>query len=105
MGSKLSFQDTGRQCGRIDVDIQLLQEIRQSRHDIVMAVSDEDGFYPVLVFEDITKIRDDIFDPQLFRGIWVLDSTVYNENVFVDLEDIHILTVFAETAESHDTRF
>ena len=90
--------DVCRQISSIHRNIDLLQQIRQSRYDIIMRMRDKNPFDPVLVLNQIGEIRYNEFHSQLIR-FRILQSGFNNKYGFIDFDNVHVLAVFVKSAK------
>ena len=100
---RLADDERGHGPG-VDRHIDLLEQIRQRRHHIVMRMGDENGLYPILVLDEIRKIRNDEFHAQGL-AVRVFQTGLDDKDLLVHLHDKHVLSVFVESAKRKNTNF
>ena len=53
------------------------------------------------MFQKIGKIRNDIFDTELFAFARIFETGIQHENVSIYFHEVHVLAIFVKTAKCH----
>ena len=92
---KLAFDQTTNEVCSIYRTVNFLHKVRQRTDMVLVTMSNNNGFYAVLILDDIAHIRNnDIYAKHIFAR--ERKTRIKNNDFILILEDGHVLTNFAK---------